>query len=104
MKKSIKIKKEFLIVGFGLLGMSFLSNLFMAEPTTLTRSELFQQGITGMLCGFGGLLGGAILALGMILAIRQRSSNPVYQCLGCGSLDIYAEDQFCRTCGVRLTK
>jgi hypothetical protein len=102
MKKSIKIKKEFLLVGFGLLGISFLSNFFMSDPTTLTKSQLLQQGIIGMLCSVGGLLGGAIIALGAILAIRQGSSNPIYKCLVCGSIEINAEDQFCRTCGARL--
>ena len=104
MKKSIKIKKEFLIVGLGLLGISFLSNFLMSDPATLTRGELFLQGTLDVVCGFGGLLGAAILALGAILAIRQRSTNPVYQCLECGSNAILPDDQFCRTCGDRLTK
>jgi hypothetical protein len=104
MKKSIKIKKEFLIIGLGLLGLSFLSNFFMSDPATLTRGELFQQGVIGILCGSGGLLGAAILALGAILAIRQRDTNPVIQCLDCGAIAPSAEDQYCRTCGASLIK
>ena len=103
MKKSIRIKREFLVSGFGLLVLSFFGSLLFSNTTGLDLGELFVQGTMETLCGLAGLLGGAILVLGMILAIRARSANPVALCLECGMTAPSSEDRYCRNCGAPLT-
>jgi len=100
MKKSLKIKKEFLIVGFGLHGLNLIYRLFVNHYDAITTSDLFQQAILEILCGVGGLMGSAVLALGVILAIRQRAS----QCPLCGAPARSRADRYCRTCGAAIKK